>query len=170
MTTIFDGRMGVTFGQIYLMTGGVGWPDVDDARRGQVNGLCGAAQPGRLLLMTGLHSGAVGLRVERLDAEPAVDDQWEEVVEVSFEPAGSALTLHGLDSGPFVTAELPPVSYRARYCAAGMDKGKEVDVVLGDEPVVDHYLLQLWPAEPAPDVIRKQTSATAAYWHQEPRG
>ncbi|GAB2586106.1 hypothetical protein [Kribbella endophytica] len=167
MTTIFDGRMGLTFGQIYLMTGGVDWPDFDDARRGQVNGLCGGAQSGRLLLITGLHSGEVGLRVERLDAEPALDDTWEEIVEVSFEPVGPELVLHGLDAGMYVSTELPVVSYRARYCAADMDKGKEVDVVSADEPVVDRYLLQLWPAEPAPDVIRKQTSATASYWHQE---
>ena len=167
MTTIFDGRMHLTFGQIYLMTGGVDWPDFDDSRRGQVNGLLGAAQPGRLLLTTGLHTGDVALRVERLDEEPALDDQWEEIVEVSFEPAGTALLLHGLDSSQYVKTELPVVSYRVRYCAADMDKGKEVDVVSDDEPVVDRYLLQLWPAEPAPDVIRKQTSATASYWHQE---
>ncbi|MGC4942839.1 hypothetical protein [Kribbella sp. DT2] len=167
MTTIFDGRMRLSFGQIYLMTGGVGWPDFDDSRRGQVNGLLGAAQSGRLLLTTGLHTGEVGLRVERLDAEPALDDQWEEIVEVSFAPAGTALLLHGLDSSQVVKTELPVVSYRARYCAADMDKGKEVDVVSADEPVVDRYLLQLWPAGPAPDVIRKQTSATASYWHQE---
>jgi hypothetical protein len=29
----------------------------------------------------------------------------------------------------------------------------------------DHYLLQFWPAPPAPDRIVKQTSASAAYWH-----
>ncbi len=167
MTTIFDGRMGLSFGQIYLMTGGVDWPDFDDARRGQVNGLCGGAQSGRLLLITGLHTGEVGLRVERLDEEPALDDTWEEIVEVSFEPVGPELVLHGLDAGMHVSTELPVVSYRARYCAADMDKGKEVDVVSDDEPVVDRYLLQLWPAAPAPDVIRKQTSTTASYWHQE---
>ena len=36
---------------------------------------------------------------------------------------------------------------------------------MDDEPLVDRYLLQFWPAPAAPDRIIRQTSASAAYWH-----
>jgi hypothetical protein len=166
-TVLFDGKMGLTFGQIYVVSGDADWPDFDDSRRGQANGICGAAEPGRLLLATGLHTGYVELRIERSDQEPALDDLWEEVVEVPFEPLSPAVRVFGLDYGDGADLMLPVQSYRARYCATGMAEGKEIDVVPADEPIVDRYLLQLWPAEPAPDVVVKQTSAVAVLWHQE---
>ena len=47
-----------------------------------------------------------------------------------------------------------------------MEQGSDADVVMDDEPVVDRFLLQFWPAEPRPDAVVRQTSDTAAYWHQ----
>jgi hypothetical protein len=38
-----------------------------------------------------------------------------------------------------------------------------------DDPLVDRYLLQFFPAGPAPDQVVKQTSARAAYWHDYAR-
>ena len=34
----------------------------------------------------------------------------------------------------------------------------------------DRYLLQLWPAEPAPDAVVREGSEIAAYWHGVARG
>ena len=36
---------------------------------------------------------------------------------------------------------------------------------MDDDPALDRYLLQLWQAPPAPDVVFRQTSEIAAYWH-----
>ena len=38
-----------------------------------------------------------------------------------------------------------------------------------DETDADRYLLQFWPAPPAPDRVVRQTSFRAAYWHREHR-
>jgi hypothetical protein len=95
-----------------------------------------------------------------------VDAQWEEVVEAPFTPEERELTLASFDH--YVEVELPAVgSLRARYCAQGMDAGHQQDTVLDDERAPDRYLLQLWPADPAPDAVVRQTSANAAYWHRE---
>ncbi|WP_112109093.1 hypothetical protein [Parafrankia sp. Ea1.12] len=63
MRTVFDGDVYVHCRQIYVQSG----PDVagpESAFPGQVNGLCGAALPGWLHLVTGLHAGRVGFTVQ----------------------------------------------------------------------------------------------------------
>lgn len=47
-----------------------------------------------------------------------------------------------------------------------MDFGREIDT-LGEVEPVDSYALMFWTADSAPDVILKQTSKTAAYWHKQ---
>ena len=37
--------------------------------------------------------------------------------------------------------------------------------LLEGEPAIDAYLLQFWPAPPAPDRVVKVTSKEAKYWH-----
>lgn len=164
-TEFYDDRLFLTFGQIYLVTGPSLGPDFDRSRRGQANGICGAAEPGLLLLATGLHTGWVGLRVEYSDEEPALDETWEEIVEVSFTPIEPEVWLRGLD-GDSTKFWLPVQSYRVRYCAIGMDDAHRVDTGSEDQPAIDRYLLQFWPAAPAPDRILRQTSETAARRHQ----
>jgi hypothetical protein len=46
-----------------------------------------------------------------------------------------------------------------------MDAAHEQDTRAGGEPAVDRYLLQLWPAPAAADMIVREVSAIAAYWH-----
>lgn len=132
--------------------------------RGQVNGLCGAAVPGRLSLVTGLHTGYVRCTVELHPAEPPLGDDWEEAVEVSFRHRAKKLWLGGLMSDPH-PVELPRGEYRLRYCARGMRQGRDQDVA-GKDEVVDAYLLQFWPGRAAPDRIVRQTTEIAGYWHQ----
>ena len=36
---------------------------------------------------------------------------------------------------------------------------------MDDDPALDRYLMQLWPAPPAHDAVLRQTSAIAGYWH-----
>lgn len=59
---------------------------------------------------------------------------------------------------------LSPGTYRVRYCARNMSCGNEVDTYVEGEPV-DFYSLAFWSAAPAPDIVVKQTSEVAAYWH-----
>jgi hypothetical protein len=140
-------------------------PTLDQCFGGQRNGLCGAAVPGFLFLTTGLHTGEVGFTVELHDGPPPAGDSWEEIVEASFRTTGDVeLVAWGAqDSWPL---DIDPGSYRVRYCATGMDEGHDRDTRMDGEPEADRYLLQFWPAPPAPDAVIKQTSEMAAYWHE----
>ncbi|MBT0770777.1 hypothetical protein KIH74_17675 [Kineosporia sp. J2-2] len=162
---VFDGRMHVAYGQAYLESL---HPEVHfDYRQafdGQINGLLGAGDGTGLYLTTGLHTGSVGFRLVIADHAPDPGPEWEELVELSFRPSGpSAVMQWGGDL--LVKFDLPPVWHRARYCARGMDEGRAADVVMAEEALVDHYGLILWPADPAPEQIVRQTSEIAAYWH-----
>ncbi|SNY41012.1 hypothetical protein [Paractinoplanes atraurantiacus] len=146
---LLDAPVHVHYG---FLTLGANEAGPEDAARGQVNGLCGAAVPGVLHLHTELHTGEVHVRVELYAAEPALGDEWRDVVEVLYTTTAEDLALGGFDSsvGP---VDLPPGVYRARYCAADM-RGE------------DRYLLQFWPATGVDRIVR-QGSDYAAYWHRE---
>jgi hypothetical protein len=156
-------RVFVTYGSASVVSGddqdGAGYDDEPWAD--ESNGLCGAGVPGVLVLKIGTHTGWVPFLVELHDAPPAVDDSWDEIVEVSFTSDAQA-TLIGLDGDP-VAFDLPRGNYRVRYSIRGMD---EADTV--EEPP-DRYLLQFWPGAPAPGRIMKQTGEQAAYWHRARR-
>ena len=159
------GRLSVHYGQAYVLCGDCEVPDLEDAFRGQTNGLCGAAAPGALFLLVGLHTGTVGFVVQVLDAVPEAGQSWEDVVEVSFLVPDSPVALYEWGETAGYSLPLSPGSYRARYCARGMDAGHRQDTVLQDEDVVDEHLLQVWPAVPGGDQVIRETSEIARYWH-----
>ncbi|WP_172386266.1 hypothetical protein [Streptomyces sp. MNP-20] len=171
MRTVYDGELRVHYGQFYVESR-LYIPRQDEIAHcaGQRNGLCGAANPGHLFLTTGLHTGRVGLRVEVHEMEPPLDDQWEEIVEVSFRPASAETAVVPWGDGAICSLDLPVTDYRVRYCGRGMDVTYDDETsVLDGGPVVDHYLLQFWPAKPAADRVIKQTTRSAAYWHDHAR-
>lgn len=97
-------------------------------------------------------------------ADPPPDNTWEDVAEVSFHAPDRSLVPSAFDDAHELL--LPQAGdLRARWSARGMDAACEADTRLKDEPALDAYLLQLWPAALAPDVVLRQTSAVAAYWH-----
>lgn len=161
---LFDGRLHVHYGQAYVAAGDVR-AELPEAFAGQENGLCGAAVPGVLFLITGLHTGHVGFAVEAHDRPPPVDGSWEEVVEASFAVTTPAVALVEWAGGGGSRLDIGVGDWRARYCARGMDEAHDETLPDGDPPI-DHYLLQLWPAAPAPDRVVKRTSRNAAYWHR----
>lgn len=170
MITAFDGTVHVSYGQIYVTSDPVRFIDgFEDCRVGQLNGLCGAATPGLLFLTTGLHTGDVRFTVERHTAEPLVTEQWEEVVEVSFRPLTHDVALTQWAAERSWPLSLNVVDYRVRYCASGMDDGHAIDTTPRHQRAPDRYLLQFWPAPPAPDSVVRQQSGIAAYWHKVAR-
>ncbi|MDT7796840.1 MAG: hypothetical protein QOI78_273 [Actinomycetota bacterium] len=165
MRTVVHGEVHVHYGQIYVHSEG-GDPfegNLTACFAGQRNGLCGAAVPGALWLVTGLHTGFVGFTAEVHDTEPP-DAGGEDVVEAPFrvESAARLVTWGGED---WWDLELPPGDYRVRYSGSGMDAGRDRDTRMDGEPPLDRYLLQFWPAPPAPDIVVRQRSAIAGYWH-----
>ncbi|GAA1616890.1 hypothetical protein [Actinoplanes couchii] len=159
---LLDGPVFVTYSTAIVFSGTEMYDSYDPDRSwdGQRNGLCGAGAPGALQLVIGTHTGEVPIVVARYSSEPPVEDRWDEVVEVSFEPASAEVTLLGLDGSEEHPLDLPRTRYRVRYCASGLDQADTTP-----EPA-DRYLLQFWPAPPAPDRIVRQTSSQAAYWHR----
>lgn len=164
-----DGEVWVHYAQVYvesLRADERVYPDLAACFAGQSNGLCGAAVPGVLFLNTGLHTGKVPFRAELHD-EPPSGDGWQEIVEVSFQPAGKVMLAEwgGGKTWPLEVARTP---YRVRYCATGVDEGHDPGMRTDDDPAPDRYLLQFWPDPdgPAPDRIIRQTSEMAAYWHR----
>lgn len=163
MTVLLDTDVHVHYGFLWLTAAEAPLPE-GDPRAGQENGLCGAAVPGALGMVTGLHTGSVPVRVEVLDVEPPLDEAWEDVVEVSFFASDRSCLLSAFEE--FHELLLPQAGdLRARWSARGMDAAREADTRLEDEPALDAYLLQLWPAAPAPGAVLRQTSSAAAYWH-----
>jgi hypothetical protein len=164
MRTLMSEPAWVHYGQIYVESS-EDFADLGECFAGQRNGLCGAAVPGKLFLITGLHTGKVGFTVELHDRMPSVDYTAEEVVEASYRPLGEAALVCWGGGGDW-PLELEQVDYRVRYCGWGMDAGHQAGPPMDGEPLVDRYLLQFWPAPPAPDRVIKQTSGQAAYWHK----
>lgn len=165
------GEVHVHYGQIYVESApDHAVPDLSEASAGQSGGLCGAAVPGALHLITGLHTGDVGFTVEVHDEEPPLDPVWEDVVEVSFHPVSERTSLVQWAGEATWDLNLARTDYRVRYCAQGMDEGRKLDTRVSGEPQADRYLLQFWPAPPRADRVVRTTSRNAAYWHRYARG
>jgi hypothetical protein len=164
---LFAGDVHVDYHQIYIRGGSTFPTDaMVDNFAGQVNGLCGGAWPGMLFLSIGMNVGLVGVAVELHDEAPPLDDFWEDVVEVSFAPEDGTATLTEWGGEPVASLELNATNLRVRYCAHGLDDGAAATGRISpDEPVVDRYLLQFWPATPSVDRVVRQTSANAASHH-----
>lgn len=163
-SALFDGLIDVHYGFIWLHPQ-ERYDEFVSGKpfAGQENGLCGAAIPGLLDLRTGLHTGAVPVRVVLVDSEPPLSEA-EDIVEVSFRPDQPVLWFGGFDGGDEIT--LPVMSYRARWSATAMDAGHDADTVLEEEAAPDRYELCFWPdADTRPDQIVRLGSKTAAYWH-----
>lgn len=164
MVELFSGQIQAQYGQAYIELTGSFDGDMGGCFRGQGNGLCGARVPAILFLVTGLHTGVVGIDIRLFDAEPSLDEGWEEIVEVSFSAPGGEIRLVEWAADEGVRMPLAAGSYRARYQARGMAAGNALNTNDADTPV-DGYRLDLWAAPPAADRVVKQTAEIAAYWH-----
>jgi hypothetical protein len=166
MKVLVSDEVHVDYGQIFVESGEDDC-DLHDAFAGQEGvGLCGGGQEGMLLLLTGLRIGGVDFTAELHDSRPELDETWEEIVEVPFRPVSEETRLRQWNAKNWWELELEERDYRVRYSAIGMDDGRSKNVREDDEPPTDdRYLLQIWPAEPEPARLLKQTGGAAAYWH-----
>ncbi|HXH77864.1 hypothetical protein [Nocardioides sp.] len=177
---IFDEHVSVHYGFIQVFSAaapGATLPSVDEefdgdhstAIKDQTNGLAGARLPHMVSLVTGLHTGEVPLTITWDPQEPALDAQWTDAVEVSVELPSKELSIQTFED--WYAAATPQAGWhRARYSAAEMDAGNELDTPDEDEAAPDRYLLQLWPCDPTADAVVREGSKIAAYWHGVARG
>lgn len=169
---LFSGNLGIDYGQFYFDVADNededdDFLDPDGAFDGQENGICGAAQAGKLFFVTGIQNGKIAIRVELHAAEPPIDQSYEEVVEVPFQRGKAPVSLCEWAHEETHELELPSGSHRVRYCIDGMGKDYDDD---GDweAPVPEQrHLIQIWSCNLKEDKVLKHTSDTAAYWHRE---
>ncbi|MEV1003922.1 hypothetical protein [Nonomuraea sp. NPDC050202] len=124
-------------------------------------------EDGDAFLITGLHTGTVDFTVAVAGHDPGADvEGFEDVVEISIESASGEFELHEWGGECHELPALPagPGWYRLRYHARGMDEAVD-GVDLSNGPV-DHYLLQIWPAQWSLPQVVKHSSACAAYWRR----
>jgi len=169
-TVLFSGQLSINYGQFYVdeLT-----PQNEDdyllaeqAFKGQANGLCGAAEKGKLFLVAGPQTGAILIDVLLHSSEPPVDKAFEDSVECSMQVPENKAGLCSWAHEESYTLDLPPGNYRVRYSISGMDRDYAEDSEDVDAPIPgQRYLLQFWPASGTKDQILKVGSETAAYWH-----
>ena len=163
MPIVFDREIHVHYGQFYVESRTDDFFEgLTESLGGQTNGLCGVAVPGLLFLTTGLHTGHTRVTVEVLDAPAPIGDEWEDVVEASFQPATARVALVQWAGEATWPLPLVPLEYRVRYSAIGMDRARGRTLLAGEQ-LLDRYLLQFWPAPPASDAVIRETSQSAAY-------
>jgi hypothetical protein len=100
-------------------------------------------------------------------AAAPLDDEWEDIGEVSFiSPASEVALLDWYGDRVCDISLTQGTSYRVRYSARGMDAGHALDTCPEGTPMADFYQLAFWPAAVSSDQVAKSTSANAAYWHK----
>jgi hypothetical protein len=94
--------------------------DIQATFTGQLDGVAGAAVPGRIYLNLGRRSGGPSVRMEAHDGVISCDGNWEDIVEVSTVVGEQGdcgwSRWAGESGGQFV---LPPGPHRVRACAHG---------------------------------------------------
>jgi hypothetical protein len=134
-----------------------------------LGGLAGlvTVRPCEVVLVTGTQYGLVGCTIVIAAGDPGpLLESYEDVAEAGFvSPTGvvsPASRWNGPASVPGLDLPDGPGSYRLRYHARNMDLAGEMGVV--EDGIIDDYLLQVWPAPPAPREHLKVTSACGRYW------
>lgn len=126
----------------------------------------GGGSPPTLVVKGGSQFGPYAVTVHVLDAEPEDDASWEDVTEVSL-VAEEPLSLGDVEDGPTEAIPVPAGSYRMRAGTRGRTEGAARDATFPDEDDADdlepieHMLLELWAAAPAPAVVVRETSTFA---------
>lgn len=109
---------------------------------------------------TGIHTGDVDVTVAAHRQQPLPDSgEWEEIAEISLHSPTGTLVVSALMTD--LEQELPslaadgPGHYRLRVHARGRDLAFD----LAPDTITEHYLLQCWPAPPAPPHILRASDA-----------
>jgi hypothetical protein len=148
----------------------VEWQDELHWRR-QVNGILGTAFPNMITFQPGSSWANVPVEVFTFENEPAIDPNWHEAVEASWEVTNDS-EMHFCDfDGDYCGAavNLSGGIYRVRFYANNYSRHQDIfeewkNLAPEDQ---ERYRLELWPAPWSSDRIIKATHGSATYWHAE---
>jgi len=128
-------------------------PDLDRRHNGLVR-----AADGVTVVMTGIHTGDVGVTVTLHRPEPPPgEEDWQEIVEISAHAPSGELMVRGMMDD--LDEELPvlsfdgPGDYRLRIHA----RGRDTAVDLAPDEVTEWYLIQAWPSPSQEITVLRQT-------------
>ncbi|MFJ3658434.1 hypothetical protein ACIPPR_34690 [Streptomyces nigra] len=128
-------------------------PDLDRRHNGLVR-----VTDGVTVVMTGIHTGDVGVTVTLHRAEPPPSEEdWQEIVEISTHAPSGELMVRGMMDD--LDEELPvlsfdgPGDYRLRIHA----RGRDTAVDLAPDEVTEWYLIQAWPSPSQETTVLRQT-------------
>ena len=172
---LYSGCIAIEYGQFYIDTPGldddkdseVDFPEPVAAFKGQDNGVCGAAQLGKLFFVTGIQNGTAAIDIQFYPAEPYIDTSYDEIVEVFFQRGKHAVSLCEWALEESYLLALPEGDYRIRYSITGMGKNYDDEEDWGEPVPGQKHLIQIWPSNNIKDSIIKVTSEVALYWHKE---
>ncbi|MFS0703807.1 hypothetical protein AB6N23_04725 [Cellulomonas sp. 179-A 9B4 NHS] len=117
------------------------------------------------ILTVARQHGDVPVRVEVHDGPPPADPRWDAVTELSVR-SGDAVTVTGWAGDGSLTVPVPAgADLRVRYAVVDGQAGSD-QFADGrwDEPPAETYVLQLWPAPPAPARLVSASTPWAQYW------
>lgn len=115
-------------------------------------------ESGWISVRTGAYAAPVELLIENCESEPALPGlDWEDVIELSVR-CSQRIVVGALFEAPSVTAVSSSGWYRLRIFARGRDAGEERGEVGSRATVIEHYLIQTWPAPPVDGVTVRATS------------
>jgi hypothetical protein len=146
-----DVEVDVDYGQFYARRAGAPWTSNEVTTVGYEQHLW--TDGWFVYIGTTKRYGPTPVRVEGHDGRADdPDDSWQHVVEVSLQGGGPLELYSWAPSEPEATIEIDPGPVRLRAGWRGLVPGRIEG--LDDEGNSDEeLLLQLWPAEPAPDVV-----------------
>jgi len=163
---IYSGPLGIGYGQFYIdyLDEDKGTPLLDEAMENQTNGLCGEVDHGELVFIAGIQVGIIHLEVHMYDIEPALDESFQDIVDVSTQFSKPPILCEWAHDDTH-ELKIPNGTYRIRYCINGLDI--DPDCYDEDDQPFKHqkYLIQIWPSPLAPDQIIKNETETGLYWH-----
>lgn len=111
------------------------------------------------------HDGHVPVRLEVHDQEPALDPAWDAVAEMPLRGGGQVRVTGWAGTGTVEGPVLPAVDLRARYAVRDGQQGSEqFRRPPWDAAPVERYVVQLWPAPPAPARVVAASTPWSQYW------
>lgn len=119
------------------------------------------------MVATGSQWGPFDVQVQVHDADPGpAAATWEDVVTVSV-LAMDVVVIGEIVDGPRGEVSIDAGTHRMRVCARGRSESADRDHAVPDDdepedqPAIEHYLVELWPARPAAAEVVRQTSRYA---------
>ena len=118
--------------------------------------------PDWLIVHTGAHWGPVSVRAQVHSAPPGVEDEWEEVVEVSVR-CETGLVVRELSGELMLTICDRGGQYRLRTSARGRSAGADRYSSEPGSKILEHYLVQVWAADPKPPALLREVPPAPEY-------